>query len=61
MLGATEIIIILIVAGLIFFGGGNKIGEIARALGKFNAEFKKGKEKVEKELEDVKKEINKLT
>jgi len=57
MLGTTEIIIILIVAGLIFFGGGKKIGEIARTLGKFSAEFKKGKGEVEKELEGIKKEI----
>ncbi len=57
MLGTTEIIIILIVAGLLLFGKGEKIKEIARALGKFSAEFKKGKGEAKKEIEEIKKEI----
>ena len=57
MLGATEIIIILIVAGLILFGKGEKIKELARTLGKFSAEFKKGKKETEKRIEENKKEI----
>lgn len=58
MLGATEIIIILVVAGLILFGSKNRIGEIARTLGKFSSEFKKGKKKAEKEIEEIKKLSN---
>ncbi len=57
MLGASEIIIILIIAGLILFGGGKKIGEIARSLGKFSAEFKKGRKDIDQEIEELKKEI----
>ncbi len=57
MLGATEIIIILIVAGLILFGKGDKIKELARTLGKFRAEFNKGKKEAEKGIEEIKKEL----
>jgi len=57
MLGTTEIIIILIIAGLILFGSKKKAGEIARSFGKFSNEFKKGKREVEKEIEEVKKEL----
>jgi sec-independent protein translocase protein TatA len=56
MIGATEIIIILVVAGIIFLGG-RKIEELGRALGRFTGEFKKGKMEVEKELKEIKKEI----
>lgn len=57
MLGTTEIIIVLVVAGLILFDKKNRIGEIARALGKFSSEFKKGKKEAEKEIEEIKKEL----
>ncbi|MBA7620385.1 hypothetical protein ES703_27734 [subsurface metagenome] len=57
MLGATEVIIILIVAGVIVFGGKKGVGEIARSLGKFSGEFKKGRKEVEKEIDKIKKEI----
>jgi len=57
MLGATEIIIILIAAGVIVFGGKKGVGEIARTLGKFTGEFKKGKKGVEKEINKIKKEL----
>jgi len=57
VLGTTEIII-LVVIGLILFGNKNRIGEIARALGKFSAEFKKGRREVEREIEEIKKEID---
>lgn len=57
MFGASEVLIILIVAGLILFGKKNRIGEIARTLGKFSAEFKKGTKETEKEIEEIKKEI----
>jgi len=56
MIGISEAIIILVVAGIIFFGG-KKIGELGRALGRFTGEFKKGKMEVEKELKEIKKEI----
>jgi sec-independent protein translocase protein TatA len=56
MIGIDEIIIILVVAGIVFFGG-KKISELGRALGRFTGEFKKGKMEVEKELKEIKKEI----
>lgn len=56
MIGVTELIIIIL-AGAIIFGGGNKIAEIARALGKFSVEFKKGKAEAERELKELEKEI----
>ncbi len=58
MLGATEIIIILVVGGLILFGKKNRISEIARAMGKFSSEFKKGKMEAEKEIEEIRKPSN---
>jgi len=57
-LGAPEIIIILIVL-VVFLFGGKKIVGFARSLGKFSGEFKKGKMEVDKEVDKVKKEINK--
>ena len=48
-LGVPEIVIIVIVI-VIFFSGGEKISEIARGLGRFTGEFKKGKEEMEKEI-----------
>jgi sec-independent protein translocase protein TatA len=56
MVGITEIIIILVVIGLVFFGV-KKIPEIARTLGRFRGEFEKGKMEVEKELKKVKEEM----
>ena len=55
-LGLPEIIIILL-AVVIFFFGGDKIEEIARGLGRFSGEFKKGKEEMEREITDAKKDI----
>ncbi len=60
MLGATEIIIILVVGGIILFGG-SKIGSIARSFGKFTTEYKKGKMEAEEELKELKKEIEETT
>jgi sec-independent protein translocase protein TatA len=54
-LGITEIIIIVIALGVLFFGG-KKITEWARNLGRFTGEFKKGKKEVEKELREAEKE-----
>jgi len=48
----------LFVEGLIIFGNKNRIGEIARTLGKFSSEFKKGKKEAEKEIEEIKKISN---
>lgn len=56
MLGLPEIIIILIIGGLILFGG-KRTKEIARSLGRFTGEFKKGKKEVEKGIKELKKEI----
>ena len=57
MLGATELIIILIAVGILIFGNKKRAGEFAQSLGKFTAEFKKGKKEVEKEIEGIKKEL----
>jgi len=55
-LGLPELAIIL-VAIVIFFFGGEKISEIARGLGRFTGEFKKGKEEMETEIKKAEKEI----
>lgn len=55
-LGIPEIIVILVVI-IIFFFGGEKISEIARGLGRFTGEFKKGKEEMEEEIKKVKKNL----
>lgn len=54
-LGFTEIIIILVVIGVLFFGG-KRIPELGRSLGRFTGELKKGKREVEKELQGEKEE-----
>jgi len=55
-LGLPEIIILVVAAGILFFGG-SKVSELGRALGRFTGEFKKGKMEVEKEIEEMKKEV----
>jgi sec-independent protein translocase protein TatA len=55
-LGLTEIIIIAIVLGLLFFGS-NKVTELAKSAGRFSGEFKKSKTEIENELKNVKKEF----
>ena len=57
-LGPPEIAIILLVVVFFFFGG-EKISEIARGLGKFTGEFKKGKAEMEKEMKKAGKEFKK--
>lgn len=55
-LGAEEILIIIVIFAVLFFGG-KKLSEIARSAGRFTGEFKKGKMEIEKELENAKKDI----
>ena len=57
-LGITEIVLILIVVIVLF--GGKKIPELARGLGKAQAEYKKAREAVEKEVGELKAEAEKL-
>ena len=52
-LGLPEITIILIVFAVLFFGG-KKLAELAKGIGRFTGEFKKGK--MEIELKKVEKE-----
>jgi len=55
-LGIPEIAIILLALAIFFFGG-EKISELARGLGRFTGEFKKGKAEVEKEIKKAEKEL----
>jgi len=48
-IGLPEIVIILVVIAIFFFGG-KKISEFARSLGRFTGEFKKGKMEMDQEL-----------
>lgn len=57
-LGLPEIVLIVI-GGVILFSGGEKISEIARGLGKFTGEFKKGKEEIEEEIKKTKEQLKK--
>lgn len=54
-LGITEILLILVVIILLF--GGKRIPEIARALGRASYEYKKAKNVIQKEAEDLKNAI----
>ena len=56
-LGITEIILILIVVVVLF--GGKKLPELARGIGKAQAEYKKAKEAIEDEVNEFKAEIKK--
>jgi len=53
-LGTTELLIIVVVV-VIFFGG-SKISEIAKGLGRFTGEFKKGQAEMEDEIAKIKKD-----
>lgn len=57
-LGFTEVAIIVVVL-VIFFFGGQKISELARGLGRFTGEFKKGKAEMEREIKKAEKEFKK--
>lgn len=56
-LGLTEIALILIVVLVLF--GGKRIPELAKALGKAQYEYKKAKELLQNEAEDLKNTIEK--
>jgi len=51
-LGITEIIIILLAVGILLFGS-KKIIELARSMGRFTGEFKKGKKEIEAEIKSA--------
>lgn len=51
-LGITEITLILVVILLLF--GGKRIPELARALGKASYEYKKAKDLIKKEANEIK-------
>lgn len=55
-LGLPEVAIILL-AVVVFFFGAEKLSEVARGLGRFTGEFKKGKAEIEKEIEKAGKEL----
>lgn len=57
-LGITEIVIIVVVVGVLFFGG-KKMTEFAKSMGRFTGEFKKGKMEMEEELRKAKEDTNK--
>ncbi len=49
--GGTELAVILLIAILLF--GANKIPKLARSTGEAMGEFKKGREQVERELQEI--------
>ncbi|MFC7227509.1 twin-arginine translocase TatA/TatE family subunit [Salinirubellus salinus] len=51
--GGPELLVILLIAVLLF--GANKIPQLARSSGEALGEFKKGREEVESELEEMRK------
>jgi len=55
-LGLPEIVIILVVFGVFMFGS-SKISDLARTLGRFSGEFKKGKVEIEEELRKVEEDV----
>jgi len=55
-LGLTEIVLILIVVLILF--GGKRIPELAKALGKAHYEYKKAKEMLQAEAENLKKSMD---
>lgn len=56
-LGLTEIALILIVVLVLF--GGKRIPELAKALGKAQYEYKKAKEMLQNEAQDLKETVEK--
>ena len=58
MLGIGEILIIIMVIAVVFFGV-KEIPQLVRMLGRAKGEFKKGKMEIEKELKDAEDEAMK--
>lgn len=58
-IGIQEITLILIVVLLLF--GGKRIPELARAFGRASYEFKKAKDTIKKEAEEIANEVNNET
>ena len=56
-LGLTEIALILVVVLVLF--GGKRIPELAKALGKAQYEYKKAKEMLQSEAQDLKDSVEK--
>ena len=54
-IGISEIILIIVIALLLF--GGKRIPELARAFGRASYEYKKAKENIRKEVQELKNEI----
>jgi sec-independent protein translocase protein TatA len=52
MLGIGEILIIIMVVAVVFFGV-KEIPQLARTLGKVKGEFKKGKMEIEEEIKSA--------
>lgn len=55
-LGIPEIIIILLAVGVLLFGS-KKIIEVARSMGRFTGEFKKGKRDIEAEIKKTQENV----
>ena len=53
MFGTTEIVIIVVAAGLLLFGA-KKIPELAKTFGKAKGEYKKGEIEADEELKKFK-------
>ena len=53
MFGSTEIIVIVVAAGLLLFGA-KKIPELAKTFGKAKGEYKKGEIEADEELKKFK-------
>lgn len=56
-LGFTEIILILVVVLVLF--GGKRIPELAKALGRAQVEYKKAKEMLQNEAQELKETVEK--